>query len=263
MYRLAFAALISFASHQLLATELKAIQPAYTNLVKLEECVEQGKILTRSSQTCASLELNIDLTQIPWLDAFLLEQLNLTKKLEVNNKNIAEWKADLANQAENWIAKAKEEIKADKLLIVGREYLASLRFVHQRYNLVTFKLANYSYIGGAHGMGFTNYFVLDLHTEQKLDLTNILQAGKQADLAQKLLETYSHYDPELAKGWFSSEQETLDNLITNNFFFNEQGLNFVYPPYALAPYSYGEVTLTLPYYKLTELLVPEHQLEIH
>lgn len=256
-------AVFTFTTNLVFAENLAAIKPNFKQLAKLEECVE----VKDTESPCATLELSLDFTAIEWLDAFLLKQLNLANPSSLNPlpTKVNSWVESLQNQAASWLAGAVEEIKADVegefALALGREYLATLRFIQQRYNLVTFKLFNYSYTGGAHGMHFTSYFVVDLLSQTQINLTNLLLPGKQPQLLEALLEAYTDYDAELAKGWFNSKEEALAAVLTSNFFFNEKGLNFVYAPYSLAPYAYGEVVLTLPYFKLADLINPKYLLE--
>ena len=47
-------------------------------------------------------------------------------------------------------------------------------------------------------------------------------------------------------------------LEDENFFFNTDGLAFSYPPYAIAPYSEGNVVLTVPYDELVGVLKDEY-----
>lgn len=248
--------------------ELAAIKPSATRLAKYEHCLASKAEATQGP--CASIELTIDLTQHEWLNQYLLNKLQLISLEEQQkNKNLSTENLTkaLKQQVANWLVEALDEIKQSQVgtdfMALGREYLASLKFVQQRYNLVTFKLFNYSYMGGAHGMHFTSYFVLDLHTQQPVQLNNLIDAEKHSKLAEHLFTAYTQYDAQLAEGWLASREETLATLITNNFYLNEEGLNFVYAPYTLAPYAYGEVVLTLNYADLTQLLSKEYLLEVY
>lgn len=262
--------LILFAfSQQLMAKEasLAAIQPLPKYLAKLEECVATNN--EDIASPCARIELLLDLTQDTWLNLFLTKQLSLVspETTKLNKLNLDDLTAVITKQAETWLSEAVDEITEDLAgeysLALDREYLTSLRFMQQRYNLATFKQFNYSYTGGAHGMHFTSYFVIDLLTQKQLFLADVLQEASLESLKTKLFAAYTQYDNELAQGWFASKEEALEALATENFFFNGQGLNFVYAPYTLAPYAYGEVTLTLPYPELIKITKPKYQLGIY
>lgn len=260
-----FAGLLSVSA--LAENNLTAIKPSPTQLAKHEECLTSK--VKQAVNPCVKIELNIDLTQYEWLNQYLLNKLQLTGLEKASNLNLSEnkLKQQLNHQVKAWLTEAVAEVKADLegeyALALEREYLANLRFVHQRYNLVTFKQFNYSYTGGAHGMYYTSYFILDLLSQKPLQLKDLVKPQQQQELANQLFEAYKNYDPQLAEGWLVSKAETLKTLVNDNFYLNEEGLNFVYAPYTLAPYAFGEVVLTLPYALISDLVNPEYLLEMY
>lgn len=118
----------------------------------------------------------------------------------------------------------------------------------------------YAYTGGAHGNYATMYACYDVRHKKRLHLSDILTIDSTT--LQQLIETQyrqnNHLNPE------DSMTDIYDNRlpVTDNFYFNDIGLNFVYNPYEVAPYARGIVEVFIPYEKLDKYLSPDFKKRI-
>lgn len=236
--------------------------PQLVKVVEQKQCVQEGEQVF-----CADIRLTVETTGVSWLDQALLARLDLTAtesaQVSADVQAHLQWSQQ---QAAAWLAENYAEIKAvrssDDPYTVGFEHSDSIRFIAQRNHLASFKQFTYGYSGGAHGMYSTRYAVFDLNTRQQLRLTDILQDSAEDRLLEALRQRYTESYAEYAQNWLSDKPaEQAKSLLTDNFIFNEQGLTFSYPPYELAPYSEGEVRLTLDYSVLQDILQPEYVLD--
>lgn len=118
-------------------------------------------------------------------------------------------------------------------------------------NLKQITLDYFEYSGGAHGLYGSTWYVFD-DNDRRLTLADLLE--KDAEPFYQLLEkTYiaqSGNDPQknsdpIDQGWYKAVRETADN-----FYFDHDALVISYVPYAIGPYSEGQIELRLPYSEL-------------
>lgn len=192
-------------------------------------------------------------TNHPKIDEQLNERIptreELIKRLEKSfDEAIIEVKKELLN-------KPKSEI--DLTIYCGQAEIITPAYIGHYQNLEQFLVSHYIYLGGAHGMYSTEYFIFN-DQDKRLTLQDMIQKGKEEELKQLLL---AQYQKEFEKSQLDEEEkkEILKNLETQNIYFSPNGLNFSYPPYALAGFAQGEVILTLSYEQLKNILLPEYQ----
>lgn len=126
-----------------------------------------------------------------------------------------------------------------------------ISFEGQNYNLVTFSLFNNSYSGGAHNNFNTEYTVFDLTNKKKLTLNDVLKPVAKAKVLE-LLKSNNQSD-------LTEYQTDLAALeLSENFYFGQSGLVFVYAPYEIAPWVFGMPELSVPYSELKDLIKPEY-----
>jgi hypothetical protein len=111
-----------------------------------------------------------------------------------------------------------------------------------------------SYLGGAHGMQETDYFLMGRDGTGRISLDRIIKEGAgPALLALVKEEIRRHFD--IAEGrpltdvLFDQELELPDN-----FFPGPEGLGFHWDPYEIASYSVGPVELSIPWARCADLL---------
>ncbi|WP_051687216.1 DUF3298 and DUF4163 domain-containing protein [Microbulbifer sp. HZ11] len=122
----------------------------------------------------------------------------------------------------------------------------------RRDDVVTIEIDSYLYTGGAHGMPVSRWLNWDLANESQLALNDVLVPG-QEDAFWKLAEA-AHDE------WLKSQQVNEDFRQnwpfsrTEDFRLTNDGLVLRYGVYTLAPYSMGEIELTIPPAKLKAVL---------
>lgn len=195
-------------------------------------------------------------TQIEWLDNLLLKAVERTF-VEKNSDNLT--KESLTNYLKTVFQDMKKEAIDSKPI---RLYAASEMFyVGQRGKLVIFSLYNHSYTGGAHGIFNTDYLVFDVTKKAELSVDDLFSADNKAKLKEALWRVYvdefsNNPGQEPVQPYIDKE----DFFINDNFYFSDDGIHFVYPPYALGPYMIGEVELMLDWFSLNPLLNADYQL---
>jgi hypothetical protein len=144
----------------------------------------------------------------------------------------------------------------------GENYYSSYlkaTLLRQSGPLVLIRLDADTYTGGAHGIKATAFLNFDRQQNRALQLDDIIQDGKRPALITALQAVHEAWliknnatDPDTRKTWPFVE--------TDNFALSESGVEFVYQSYAIAPYSSGQPSLTVPYAALKGILKPEWML---
>lgn len=136
------------------------------------------------------------------------------------------------------------------------KYLNSSIYFNRSW-YTTYKITNYGFTGGAHGITRINYLVFDTKDAVRLLPGDIFKEGYEAELStmidQKLRELYQ-IEPgtPLSDGGFFEDSVTPNN----NIFLNLEGLGFLYNQYEIAPYSYGQIEVFFSFDELKALLKP-------
>lgn len=124
------------------------------------------------------------------------------------------------------------------------------------------KLNSYSFTGGAHGNAFIYYFTFDSHSGKLLKLGDLFNTkhretfvamAEEQFVDTREIDTSDTYED--AGYWF----EDNDFSLNNNFHYSRNGLEILYNPYEIAPYSEGIITLSFPYSEIKDLLKPEYR----
>ena len=121
--------------------------------------------------------------------------------------------------------------------------------------LEQFSVTTELYLGGAHGVAGTTYYVFD-EQDRRLALADLLQGDKSPfyPLLDAAYKAETNIDP-TAKNLDEYEREQVKSLHeADNFYFSADGIVFSYVPYAVAPFAAGQVELTLPYSKLRGII---------
>ena len=129
--------------------------------------------------------------------------------------------------------------------------------VLNRSGLVTVSLATGSYTGGAHGMESIGYYVFDAATGRRLTLEDIMVQGYQSRL-DALIERRFRQDKGLKPGepLNGDNGGLFDNVIrhNDNFAITDSGITFLYNPYEIAPYVFGQIAIELKWAEIRTLV---------
>jgi hypothetical protein len=124
-----------------------------------------------------------------------------------------------------------------------------------RNGLLVYRVDNYGYTGGAHGMGVSRFLVFDTKKMERLHLKDIFIEGYEPRLSRLL-------DAEYRARYFLDDEEALsesglfDDSIypSENFYLTNNSVIFYYNPYELAPYAMGSITISLYHSDIRHLL---------
>lgn len=199
-------------------------------------------------------------TGYAWLDKLLYDEMIGEPELEDKEKEKA-IKA-LPTAKEKLVALAnyfyeQNLVSAKDFESLGYQLDNILSYVGQRENILTFTTFNHSYTGGAHGMYWTDYIIIDTKKKTRINLTAVFAEKDQDRLKADLWDVYKMREED-EEALFTSKS---DFYISTSFYFNQDGVSFVYRPYALGPFAEGEITLTLPWHIAKEYINSEYNWE--
>ncbi|SDX94987.1 DUF3298 and DUF4163 domain-containing protein [Hymenobacter psychrophilus] len=123
-------------------------------------------------------------------------------------------------------------------------------------DLLSMGFFGYDYSGGAHGIYGTYVQSYDTRTGKSLRYDDIFQASAKAKL-EKLLGQYAR--PSLGLGANEPLSKTLSVKtlpVTRNVYLTSGGAVFVYLPYEIAAYVYGQISVFVPFSAMNGLLKP-------
>lgn len=173
--------------------------------------------------SCTKYHLQTVKTNVNWLNQYFLERLQ-------------------KDHAEAFDKSPAVEVTLDPEIPSTNYSTTAVRYIGQHYNIANFTyFSEYYPAGAAHGMHHSDYVIFDLNTKQRLSLNDILAPASKEKLKTEL---YEHN-----REWLEQhhiEQNAFE--VSDNFYFNANGIVFVYPLYELASYAEGITELELPYW---------------
>ncbi|NDV46961.1 DUF3298 domain-containing protein [Paludibacter sp. 221] len=161
----------------------------------------------------------------------------------------------------------EKEYRANNLPFV--EDLASdeIGFAYNNdYMLESFALLNdghlfsygsdlYVYMGGAHGITHRLYYNYDLRDGKLLTENDLFVDGYKPRVTE-LMKKYIAEN----NGLSSSEADFVENYWVDqirpngNFYITTEGINYVFNPYEIAPYSFGHTEVRLPFAQIEGII---------
>lgn len=196
-----------------------------------------------------SLKANMDwLTDL--LVNALIRQFTAKGKVKIENKQ------QFVEYLQTHYADNVKEVKEFEL--IGISTNVDVEYLGQRENIATFTMGYHHYSGGAHGMYSTQFVNVDLDKKTIIRLDDVFAKAQQSKVKTLLWEIYQNE----SRGDNGERQEPFtakaDFYLSDNFYFSQNGIVFVYPLYALGPYAAGEKELRLSLYddEVKALLTP-------
>lgn len=123
-------------------------------------------------------------------------------------------------------------------------------------NILVYETEQYVYMGGAHGVNTHNFYNFDAQTGNLLEEKDVFVENYQAQLTTLLQQLLVEQSEE-----FGSKKEMLeagydfDNVRPNgNFALTEQAVIYVFNPYDIAPYVFGETEIIIDKSTIEHLL---------
>ena len=125
-------------------------------------------------------------------------------------------------------------------------------------------IERYVNMGGAHGLETRNYYNFDLKTGNLITEKDLFKAKYESELAKliklRIVEESKEYKDEKNSEPILDLENTdywTDSIKANgNFYITDEGINYVFNPYEIAPYYMGQTEVTLPFNRLNSLLKP-------
>lgn len=148
----------------------------------------------------------------------------------------------------------------------GEEFTSSMAYVWYKkpemlpaFNrLVQIAIYGDMYMGGAHGVQDVNYLIFDMDSQSQIALNDVVKSEKAGELYELYYRAFKNY---LAKELEIITEEDIADYeemwsfeLTENFYFNKEGLVLVYSPYEMGAYAQGFIELTVPYDELMHIL---------
>lgn len=116
------------------------------------------------------------------------------------------------------------------------------------YNYLVIEDDNYSYWGGIHGLTTWHLKSFDITTGKQVVLDDVFDKQNQELLLNMIKKKLINYYDE---DWLFSIE---DVFIPTNFGFDKHGITFIYNPYQIAAYVYGQIPVSFSYDEIYELL---------
>ena len=196
-----------------------------------------------------SLKANMD-----WLTDLLVNEL--IRQFTAEGKVKIENKQQFVEYLQTLYVDSVQEVKEFEL--IGISTNVDVEYLGQRENIATFTMGYHHYSGGAHGMYSTQFMNVDLDKKAVIQLDDVFTKAQQNKVKALLWEIYQNE----SRGDNGERQEPFtakaDFYLSDNFYFSQDGIVFVYPLYALGPYAAGEKELRLSLYddEVKALLTP-------
>ncbi len=145
-------------------------------------------------------------------------------------------------------AAMNEDESEDELSsLVSEEWIVRGKVANVQDEILSYSVEQYAYTGGAHGVTTHFYYNYDLETGQLLTEADFFVEGYAEILTPLLLENLAVAEDVLA------DYDTEKILPNNNFYLSDEGITFVYNPYEIAPYAYGETEILIPWDAVKEI----------
>ena len=130
-------------------------------------------------------------------------------------------------------------------------------------HIFSYGIDRYIYMGGAHGLNTRNYYNFDLKTGKIITEKDLFIDNYQTNLAElikKRIIEQSQEDKTNETEAIMSLEDTdywTDSIKANgNFYITDEGINYIFNPYEIAPYYMGITEVSLPYNRIINLLKP-------
>lgn len=128
----------------------------------------------------------------------------------------------------------------DEWLAISTEnYVASIEYVDENYLCLSMNGDNYV-AGGAHGYYWSDYYVFNRHTGQRLSLEDFVDNSPE-DIKEIVKNHIVAAMP------YSKGEQSKNALEQNRFFLTAEGLGIHYDVYEIGDYASGSIDLVIPF----------------
>ncbi len=201
-------------------------------------------------ESCPEIEIKYIQSSQGWVDRIINQKVDASIDSDIQHKPIIieDYEIKVSNAVKTALDDfAKSQIEEESLMAYSLS--ATPSYLGHVGDLELFEVGGYLYTGGAHGIGHSEYVILDSKNKRQLKLDDLLVKGKKAKLNQ-LVE--KHFDKWLMDNDLDVEEHkaTWEYKMTDNVTFGKTGLTFLYQPYEIGYYAMGMPEITVPYNQL-------------
>ncbi|MDP4237905.1 MAG: RsiV family protein [Bacteroidota bacterium] len=130
--------------------------------------------------------------------------------------------------------------------------------------IYVYGIERYVYMGGAHGLETRNYYNFDLKTGKTISEKDLFKPNYETELSELIKKRIVEESKEMKETKDTEPILSLedtdfweDSIKPNgNFYITDEGINYVFNPYEIAPYYMGQTEVTLPFNRLKNVLKP-------
>lgn len=127
--------------------------------------------------------------------------------------------------------------------------------------ILSVRLDNESYMGGAHSNRYTTGYLFDLGAGHFIDPAQLADDpdGFAKAVSELLVQQAEEKDPAVRAGFWPDYKDIISRWNQGTVLLDESGMTVHYSPYELGPYALGTVELHLEFSQLRDLLGPGGQ----
>lgn len=179
----------------------------------------------------------------------------LSTELEQRLFSLAGDTTTLDDFAQSFFGEARD-VRAEYPHIAPYNAQLTAKIVADHDDLLVIELGGYIFTGGAHGLPFTRYMVIDQRTRRVVGLDDMLIDGQHQAFNTALAQAHGRWledigqDETFAENWPLSPN---DNAAPMN-----DDMVVKYDVYYIAPYALGQPELHIPYNELEGILEPRY-----
>ena len=236
-------------------TEIKTAENTEDNT----EIVEQ-KFVVDSLSVADSMSLSKNLTAdfqktilvFPGItDKTLLDSIYAKENINLKSYSRSDLKAALDAKMQEYFAENKKVLEDYSPDFEQTWNETSSMKVHSKIDqFLTIKYSGDGYTGGAHGYYYEFYKNFNLEKNSVVQLKDVFSNQNPKMWNDLLVKNFLR----------ENEEEMLFEKkipLTDNFYFNEKNITFIYNQYEVAPYSSGVIIVNVPFSELSSYLNPQ------
>jgi hypothetical protein len=135
---------------------------------------------------------------------------------------------------------------------LGWEAEITSSILQQNTKALCLSIDSYTFLGGAHGNGHSDFQTFDISTGKKIDLASLI-SDKEKFMSLLDAEFRKEYELEAGTSLIDAGFDTDELPLPDNMGLGEDGLMMHYNTYEIAPYSGGPSSVVIPREKLNGL----------
>ncbi len=250
-------------------------KPKSTNLVQTEQRIIAENVYISTDTTKGALRINFDIEMpVYYSNDSILSVIKNT----IYESMFGEKYLNLSQDSivRSFVSLLKEEYRTnnvDLVEMIGDDNNYSFDNEHQIEgfslindgNIYSYGISRYVYMGGAHGLNSLNYFNFDLKTGKLITESDLFISDFEENLSliirDKIVEdSYNNEEiPDIVN--LDNTDFYIDKIIPNgNFYFDDEGICFVYNIYEIGPFYLGTTEVCLPIQRIKHLMKPNNSI---